>query len=110
MVEVDPSGAACAALKRAVFQVMGSKTIPRSPAFPPVFTRYKLLYIERFTFAALRVRCQARIVACHHPSGEATLVQPRKRPGEFAGIERGEHNTRTGGDPPRVDECLEHLL
>jgi hypothetical protein len=26
---------------------MGSKTIPRSPAFPPVLTSYKLLEIER---------------------------------------------------------------
>src|SRR5215475_6230755 len=47
MVAVDLSGAACAARKRAVFHAMGSKTIPRSPAFPPVLTSYKLLEIER---------------------------------------------------------------
>jgi hypothetical protein len=47
MVAVDPSGTACAARKRAVFHAMGSKTMPRSPAFPPVLTRYKLLEIER---------------------------------------------------------------
>ena len=37
----------CAALKRAVSHAMGSKTMPRSPAFPPVLTSYKLLEIER---------------------------------------------------------------
>src|SRR5262245_44537485 len=29
---------------------MGSQTIPRSPAFPPVLTSYKLLEIERLVF------------------------------------------------------------
>jgi len=46
-----PKGTACTALKRAVFQAMGSKTMQRSPAFPPVLTRYKLLEIERPPFA-----------------------------------------------------------
>jgi hypothetical protein len=48
MVEVDPQGAACAALKRAVFHAMGSQTMQRNPAFPPVLTSYKLREIERF--------------------------------------------------------------
>src|SRR5262252_9243027 len=47
MVEVDPQGAACAALQRAVFHAMGSKTIQRNPAFPPVLTRYQLREMER---------------------------------------------------------------
>jgi hypothetical protein len=37
----------CTALKRAVSHAMGSKTMQRSPAFPPVLTSYKLLEIER---------------------------------------------------------------
>src|SRR5215510_6297454 len=50
MVAVEPSGPACTARKRAVFHAMGSKTIPRRPAFPPVLTSYKLLEIERLKF------------------------------------------------------------
>src|SRR5262249_23940304 len=33
---------------------MGSKTMQRSPAFPPVLTRYKLLEIERLGFGNRR--------------------------------------------------------
>src|SRR5947208_12273135 len=38
---------------------MGSKTIQRSPAFPPVLTSYKLLEIERIVHAGL---LQARAI------------------------------------------------
>src|SRR5262249_62049386 len=38
---------ACTTQKRAAFQVMGSKTMQCSPAFPLVLTSYKLLEIER---------------------------------------------------------------
>src|SRR5262245_4233432 len=34
---------------------MGSQTIPRSPAFPPVLTSYKLLEIERFLLRVVDV-------------------------------------------------------
>jgi len=39
---------------------MGSKTMQRSPAFPPVFTSYKLLEIERpaYTVGSLRANVQ----------------------------------------------------
>jgi len=38
MVAVDPSGAACAARRRAVFHAMRLQTMRRSLAFPPVLT------------------------------------------------------------------------
>ena len=38
---------ACTTQKRAAFQVMASKTMQCSPAFPLVLTSYKLLEIER---------------------------------------------------------------
>ena len=47
IVAVDPSGAAYAALQHAIAHAMGSKTMQRSPALPPVLTSYKLLEIER---------------------------------------------------------------
>src|SRR5262245_10113040 len=61
-------------------------------------------------FAALRVHRKARVFARYHPPGEAMLVDPLERPGEFAGLERREHDPRAGGDPPRVDRRLEELL
>src|SRR5262249_43758919 len=79
MVEVDPQGAACATRKRAVFHAMGSKTMQRSSAFPPVFTSYKPLEIERPELrGALSQRRADRDRVCGvdgERSGEQTLLQ-----------------------------------
>jgi hypothetical protein len=59
IVVIDLKGPVCTTRKRTVLHAVGSKTIPRSPVFPPVLTSYKLLEIERpvFPIAAALVVC-----------------------------------------------------
>jgi hypothetical protein len=79
MVEVDPSGAAGTARKRAMFHAMGSQTMPRNPALPPGGTSDTLRDMERIAFT----RQPSRDPACddaHSREGRARLYSRVLRP------------------------------